>query len=63
MAASLKKPSTAESFVVRIDPALRTFIDSEAERINKASEEAARDYFDAEKLDAFFIKTIRQYDH
>jgi predicted nucleotidyltransferase len=57
------KAGAAESFVVRIDAVLRSYIDSEFESINEASKEAAKDDFDAEILDEFFVKTIRQYDY
>jgi predicted nucleotidyltransferase len=58
-----QKSTAPESFAITIDAALKQYIISEMARVGDSSKELARDNFDAEKLDLFFRKTIRQYDY
>lgn len=57
------KANAAEGFVININPALKTYIDAEYDRINKASVSLKKEHFDAGKLDDFFVSTITRYDH
>jgi hypothetical protein len=57
------KANAAEGFVIKIDPELKTYIDTEYDRINKASVSLKKENFDAGKLDDFFVTTITRYDH
>jgi len=57
------KSTAAESFVIKISPELKTYIDNEFARISEASVQLKRDHFEADKLDEFFVTTIKRYDH
>lgn len=57
------KANAAEGFVININPELKTYIDSEYNRISKATVSLKKENFDAGKLDHFFVTTITRYDH
>jgi uncharacterized protein len=57
------KSTAAESFVIKVSPELKTYIDNEFARINEASLHLQKDHFDADRLDEFFVNTIKRYDH
>jgi hypothetical protein len=57
------KSTAAESFVIKVSPELKTYIDNEFARISEASTHLKRDHFDADRLDEFFVNTIKRYDH
>ena len=57
------KSTAAESFVIRVSPELKTYIDNEFARISEASHHLKRDHFEADRLDEFFVNTITRYDH
>jgi uncharacterized protein len=57
------KATAEESFVIKIDQRLLTYIQTEYMRINEASVNLQRDHFEPGALDDFFAKTITRYDH
>ena len=57
------KATAAESFVIKVEADLKTYIDKEFAQINEASVHLKKDHFDADKLDEFFVNTITRYDH
>jgi predicted nucleotidyltransferase len=57
------KATAAESFVIKINADLKTYLDNEFARISDASAHLKQDHFDASTLDEFFVKTITQHDH
>ncbi len=60
----IKQKETAnEGFIIKIDPALKAYIDSEFANCNEASKDLKKNSFDVAQLDEFFIKTIKQYDY
>ncbi len=59
----VQKAGADEGYIIQIDADLKIYIEEEYERISLASKELERNDFSATALDAFFVKTIRQYDH
>ncbi|WP_315824986.1 DNA polymerase beta superfamily protein [Paraflavitalea speifideaquila] len=57
------KAAAAESFVINISTRLITYITQQLFGIDLHSKELERDHFSVDKLDDFFIKTIKQYDY
>lgn len=57
------KSTAAESYVIKISRELKTYIENEFTRINEASAHLKKDHFDADRLDEFFVNTIKRYDH
>lgn len=57
------KATAAESFVIKINADLKTYLDNEFARINDASAQLNKDHFEADKLDDFFVTTITRYDY
>ncbi|MET0638139.1 MAG: nucleotidyltransferase domain-containing protein [Chitinophagaceae bacterium] len=57
------KSSAVEKFVIRITPALRTYLEQEYEQILLSAVQIEKDYFPIESLDEFFINTITRYDN
>jgi uncharacterized protein len=52
------KATAAEAEVIRVDPALQSYINNEISEINVAAAELPRDNFEPRMLDEFFVKTI-----
>jgi uncharacterized protein len=57
------KATAKESFVIKIDKGLHAYIHTEFIRLTEASSPLKRDHFEADALDEFFVKTIKQYDY
>ena len=56
------KATAAEGFIIKIDAALRQYIDQEFMACSEASKDLPRDSFNSEELDKFFRKTIMSHD-
>jgi hypothetical protein len=56
------KATAKESFVIKIDKELHTYIHAEFIQLTEASAHLKRDHFAADALDDFFVKTITRYD-
>lgn len=56
------KSTSAEGFIIQIDPKLRRFIDDEFKSCTEGAKNLLKESFDAEMLDNFFRNTISHYD-
>jgi uncharacterized protein len=57
------KATASEGFIVTVSAALQWYIDTTFKQILEASRQLKADHFEPDLLDAFFVKTIEQYDH
>ena len=57
------KARSPESFVIKTGESLNSYINHEFARIDEASGKLEKKYFGEDQLDAFFVKTIKQYDN
>jgi uncharacterized protein len=57
------KATSAESFVIRINAGLHSYINDEFSRINIASKMLQKTQFETKKLEDFFLETIRRHDY
>lgn len=57
------KAGAEEGFIIKIDPRLKRYINKEFERVSAAATILEKRDFSVDELDAFFLKTIRHYDH
>ncbi|KAA2244831.1 nucleotidyltransferase domain-containing protein [Chitinophaga agrisoli] len=56
------KATAAEGYMIRLAADLRSFIAQEFASISAASASLPRNEFETERLDAFFIKTLQEYN-
>lgn len=59
----MQKEKMPEGYMVKILDEWRIAIDETFANLWEASNKLEKDYFDAEKLDAFFVQTITRYDY
>ncbi|WP_293782802.1 nucleotidyltransferase domain-containing protein [uncultured Pedobacter sp.] len=57
------KSTSAEAFIIQIDPKLRIYIDDEFKSCAERAKALPKQSFDTEMLDAFFRSTINRYDN
>lgn len=57
------KSTAAEGFVININKDLKVYIEDEFKYISNAAKDIAKDTYELNNLDEFFIKTIRHYDN
>ncbi|WP_199121079.1 nucleotidyltransferase domain-containing protein [Pedobacter sp. ASV28] len=57
------KSTSAEAFVIKINPVLRTYIADEFNRCSDSAKELNKESFNAEELDKFFKLIVMRYDH
>ena len=57
------KAGSPESFIIKTGESLNAYINHEFARIGEASGSLEKNHFGIDKLDAFFVKTIKQYDY
>lgn len=56
------KSISAEAFIIKIDPNLRSYIDDEFKSCTEGAKDLPKESFDTEMLDTFFRNTISRYD-
>jgi len=57
------KSTSAEAFIIKINPELRIYIEDEFNKCSNAAKELDKESFDAEELDTFFRLTVMSYDN
>ncbi|MBK7639853.1 MAG: nucleotidyltransferase domain-containing protein [Bacteroidetes bacterium] len=57
------KSTAAEGFIIKINEELKGYIDEEFNQISNVAKEITKDTFELNKLDDFFLKTIKYYDN
>ncbi|RBQ10269.1 nucleotidyltransferase domain-containing protein [Pedobacter miscanthi] len=57
------KSTSAEGFVIKIDPELSKYIDDELKKCTEGAKVLPKESFENEMLDVFFRNTISRYDH
>lgn len=56
------KSTSAEAFIIKIDPNFRRYIDDEFKNCTERAKDLPKESFDTEMLDTFFRNTISRYD-
>ena len=57
------KSTAAEGFIIKINEELKGYIDEEFNQISNVAKEITKYTFELNKLDDFFLKTIKYYDN
>jgi predicted nucleotidyltransferase len=57
------KSTAAEGFIIKINEELKGYIDEEFNQISNVAKEITKYTFELNKLDDFFLKTIKHYDN
>lgn len=57
------KATSAEAFIIKIDPTLLIYIENEFKNCTEGAKELPKENFDTEMLDSFFRNTISRYDN
>ena len=57
------KATSPEGFIIKIDAALQSWIQTEFLNCSEASKDLIKDNFEVDKLNDFFLKMIKQYDN